>query len=114
MEPYDRAIIGGVKFATVQTGKRKHSCDSVVLMQDDGVLWADRDGLFLTNRAPGHVVDGDEEVYTAHVKWFGKVPRKHAICTHGLSCVKVEFHDDKHGNMWPMEKLAPVKLATVR
>ena len=33
VEPDDRAIIGGVKFATMQTGNRKHSHCSVVLMQ---------------------------------------------------------------------------------
>ena len=54
---------------------------------------------------------------TYEVVWQGASKSCH-MPTHGLSCVQSCVHSrvsyDKHSNMWPMERLALVKLAAVR
>ena len=49
------------------------------------------------------------------MKWYANVPAREAICP-VLDCpiFKKAFKDDISGNMWPMEKLAPLALAAVR
>lgn len=116
VEVYDRAVIQGVEFSSMQTEGKKRSHDSVVLMKDSGVYWAGRVRYFLSHTPPGMThVHGDSMADIAHVSWYGHVPAREAsVCpTLGCPIFKKCFKDDPKGNMWPMEKLTPCKLAAV-
>ncbi len=56
-----------------------------------------------------------EEACIAHVHWYNKVPARDQIHPKiGCPVFKEGFKDDSSGNMWPMEKLAPVSLTVAR
>ena len=112
---YDRAQIGGASFSAMTTEGKKHSRNSVVLMKDNDVYWAGRVRFFLAHTPPGYDVDEVEEASIAHVHWYKKVPSREQI-DHVVGCPVFQegFKDDPNGNMWPMEKLAPVALTVAR
>ena len=58
------------------------------------------------------------EANIAEVEWFAPAVAASAICNEmssNLNCpvFKREFRDDPTGNLWPMERLAPCKLASL-
>ncbi|KAL3131095.1 hypothetical protein ABBQ38_000406 [Trebouxia sp. C0009 RCD-2024] len=98
----------------MQTEGKKRSRDSVVLMWDSGEYWAGRVRFLLSHTPPG-MQHGAESVDIAHVTWYGHVSsREPAICpVLGCPIFRKCFKDDPKGNMWPLEKLTPCKLAAV-
>jgi len=113
-EVYDRAVIDGIAFSSMQTEGKKRSRDSVVMMKDDETYWAGRVRYFLNHTPPGMDVSDESGVSVAHVHWYGHVTEQDAMCP-ALDCpvFTKQFKDDKSGNMWPMELLAPCKLSIV-
>ena len=112
---YDRAQIGGTSFSAMTTEGKKHSRNSVVLMKDNDVYWAGRVRFFLGHTPPRYNVDNVEEAPIAHVHWYKKAPSRDQIdAIVGCPVFHEEFKDDPNGNMWPMEKLAPVTLIVAR
>ena len=98
----------------MQTEGKKRSRDGVVMMKDNGTYWAGRVRYFLNHTPPNVDVSDEIGVSIAHVHWYGRVAEQDAMCP-ALDClvVKKQFKDDKSGNMWPMELLAPCKLSVV-
>ena len=107
-EVFDRATIQGVPFSTTKTEGMKRSRESVVLMKDNNKYWAGRVCFFLSHTPPGVDVSKESGVYIAHVKWYNHLPQgQNMSATLNCPIFKTSFKDDKGGNMWPVEKLAP-------
>ena len=74
---------------------------------------------FLSHAAPGwEDCSVSDEANIAEVEWFAPAVAASAICNEmssNLNCpvFKREFRDDPTGNLWPMERLAPCKLASL-
>ena len=94
-------------------------CSSVVLTKSNGKYWAGRVNAFLSHAPPGwedcHL---SEEANVAEVDWFADaVPAAGisdglSVCL-GCPVFKRDFKDDRTGNLWPMERLTPCKLASL-
>ena len=76
--------------------------------------WAGRMLFFLDHTPPGVHVDCEFTIFIADGKWYNHVPQRQAMSP-ALSCpiFKASYKDDISGNMWPVQKLAPCKLAAV-
>jgi hypothetical protein len=104
-----------VHASAMTTEGKKHSRNSVVLMKDDDVYWAGRVRFFLAHTPPGYDVGDVDQASIAHVHWYKKVPSRDQIDpVVGCPVFQEGFKDDPSGNMWPMEKLAPVTLTVAR
>lgn len=113
-EVFDRATIQGVPFSTTKTEGKKRSRESVVLMKDNDKYWAGRVRFFLSHTPPGVDVSDESGVFIAHVNWYNHLPQgQNMSATLNCPIFKTSFKDDKGGNMWPVEKLAPCKLGAV-
>lgn len=115
---FDRALIGSAKFAGSIQEKAKKGRDSVVLTCEAGEYRAGRVRRFLTHCPPGVAPDPDLEAIIADVEWYGKIAPSHAAAkrsSKALGCpvFKSVFVDDKRGNFWPVDKLAPCNLLAV-
>ena len=76
--------------------------------------WAGRVCFFLSHTPPGVDVSDESGVYIAHVKWYNHLPQgQNMSATLNCPIFKTSFKDDKGGNMWPVEKLAPCKLGAL-
>ena len=93
---------------------RKRSRESVVLMKDNNKYWAGRICFFLSHTPPGVDVSDESGVYIAHVNCYNHLPQgQNMSATMNCPIFKTSFNDDKGGNMWPVEKLAPCKLGAL-
>ncbi|DBA91470.1 TPA: hypothetical protein ACH3X1_003106 [Trebouxia sp. C0004] len=113
-EIFDIATIQEVPVSTTKTEGNKRSRESVVLMKDNNKCWAGRIRFFLSHTPPGVDVSDESGVFIAHVNWYNHLPQGQNMSAM-LNCpiFKTSFKDDKGGNMWPVEKLAPCKLGAV-
>lgn len=112
---YDRALIGTATLAGSILEKAKKARDSVVLTREAGHLRAGRVRRFLTHSPPGVGPDADLEAIIADVQWHGKVPDSNAAAKRSSKALdapifKSCFVEDKRGNFWPVDKLAPCSL----
>ena len=115
---FDRANIGSVTFTGSILETTEKARDSVVLTCETGQYRAGRVRRFLTHDPPGTAADADLEVLVADVQWYGAVPASHQKAERSmeaLDCVIVRstFVDDRRGNFWPVDKLAPCNLLAV-
>ena len=115
---YDRALIGTVTLAGSISENSKKARDSVVLTHESSELRAGRVRRFLTHGPPGVGPDADLEGIIADVQWYGKVPDSNAAAKRSSKALdapifKSRFVDDKRGNFWPVDKLAPCSLLAV-
>ena len=98
--------------------KSKFARDSVVLTKSNGKYWAGWVNAFLSHPLPGWEDCHLSEEDVAEVDWFADaVPAAGisgglSVCL-GCPLFKTDFQDDRTGNLWPMERLPPCKLASL-
>jgi len=77
---------------------------------------------YFTHAPPGAIPDEDYETSIADIKWYARVPLSGTAAAAaaaqsskllGCPIFKKQFYDDSRGNFWPINKLAPCKLAAV-
>ncbi len=112
-------LTGNARLACTRVEKSKFARDSAVLTNSNDKYWAGRVNAFLSHAPPGwedcHL---SEEANVAEVDWFADaVPAAGisdglSVCL-GCPVFKRDFQDDRIGNLWPMERLTPCKLASL-
>ena len=113
---WDRAILGDVSFTCTRLETNKLARDSIVLMRTDGRFWAGKVVCFLSHAPPGLIVSPDGDVDIAQVQWFAHAaPDVEQAVMHSLGCpvVRTRVEDNLSGNLWPVSRLLPCKLAAV-
>ena len=113
---YDRATVGDVTFTCTRLESNKLARDSVVLIRHNGQLRVGKVTQFLSHAAPGTHAMPDDETNIANVQWYGHasaVLEAQTMASLGCPVVKSTFEENLSGNMWPVEKLLPCKLAAV-
>ena len=113
---FDRAAIGDAIFTCTRLEAKKNARDSVVLCRLGGRYRAGRVTCFLSHAPPGKLVDPDEEASLALVRWFGVAStavEQQVMRSLGCPVVRASFVDNPAGNLVPLERLAPCKLAAV-
>ncbi|DBA87975.1 TPA: hypothetical protein ACH3X1_004958 [Trebouxia sp. C0004] len=89
--------------------------DNADKIYEEALFYKNLGRFFLAHTPPGYDVGDVEEACIAHVHWYKKVPRRDQIDPAvGCPVFQEGFKDDPNGNMWPMEKLAPVTLTVAR
>ena len=86
----------------------------IIAKQYNDKYWAERVCYFLSHTPPGVDESDESGVFIAHVNWYNHLPQgQNMSATLNCPIFKTSFKDDKGGNMWPVEKLAPCKLGAV-
>ena len=114
---FDRAKIGSAALVTNRLEVAKQARDSVVMSRDGTQFFAGKVSAFLSHSAPGCVPEPQHEANIAYVQWYARKPDTHGAANKSspiLSCPISNKSTPDHpgGNLWPVEKLAPCKLAT--
>lgn len=116
---FDRANIGNSTFACMRVEDAKFARDSCVLTKSDGKCWAGHVCAFLSHTPPGYEDCAPHlEADVAEVVWFAEAVPAEGItdgASNDLQCpvFKRAWQDDPTGNLWPVDRLAPCKLASV-
>jgi len=115
---FDRARVGSAVLASKRLEGAKKASDSIVMSQDGTQLIAGRVRAFLSHSAPGCDPDPEHEANIADVECFAPVPNTHAAAQKSmqvLGCPIFKRHtpDHRNGNLWPVEKVFPCKLAAL-
>ena len=118
VQHFDRARVGPAVLVSSRLEGAKQARDSVVLSRDGTQLIAGRVRAFLSHCAPGCDPDPELEANIADVEWYAPVPSTHVAAQHSreiLGCPIFKRHTPDHpnGNLWPVEKLTPCKLAAL-
>ena len=116
---FDRATIGNAALACTRAEKFKFARDSVELTKSNGKYWAGWVNAFVSHAPPGwEDCHPFEEANVAEVNWYADaVPTAGIIngLSVSLGCpgFKTDFQDECTGNLWPIKRLTPCKLAAV-
>ncbi len=114
-----RVFIGNATLACTRVEKSKFARDSVVLTKSNGKYWAGRVNAFVSHAPPGwEDCHPFEKANVAEVNWYADaVPTAGisiglSVCL-GCTVFKRDFKYVRTGNLWPIERLTPCKLAAV-
>lgn len=111
----DCARVGPAVLASSRLESAKKARDSIVMSQNSTQLIAGGVRAFLSHSTPEFNRAPEHESNIADVEWFAQVPRTHVAAQkrHAGPWMPRHTLDHPDGNLWPVEKLAPCKLAAL-